>query len=150
MSAFVEKSKLLLAFASGALCVALLHVGPLKASTGAPTGTCMLIGNYSTWGWPSSAGSRKEYNEMAQINFDTKRTSVIVNQVQVNAGGEPTYTEGPLEESSFTLSAGPLPGVYKMAFSKASDYALIAPTNGGNTILVLDSITGMTGVCQKV
>lgn len=149
MKNIADKSKLLMAFLSGALFVGLLQVSPLKASTGAPTGTCAMLGNYSTWGWTSTAGREKEYNEMAIINFDAGISSVIVNKVTSDVSGEPVYQQGNVERGNFTLVPGPLEGTYKMQFGSPTDYVILAPTNSGNTILVLDPIVGMTGVCQR-
>jgi hypothetical protein len=149
MSKISSQSKLFVAFLSGALFVALLQVSPLKASTGEPTGSCVMLGHYSTWAWASTAGKEKEYNEMSVINFDTKKYAVIVNKSISMVSGEPEYREGAVERGDFTLVAGPMEGTYKMKFNQDNDYIILAPTNSGNTILVLDSVVGMTGVCQK-
>ena len=147
MSKVGQKSKLAVAFVSGGLFVALLQISPLKASTGAPTGSCVMMGNYTTWGWTASSGAQKDWNELAIINFDTGTASVMVNRVTAR-NGEPEYVEGSPESSSFNLSSGPMPGTYKMNFR--SEYAIAAPANGGNTIFILDAVNGMTGVCQKL
>lgn len=144
-----EKSKLLMAFLSGALFVGLLQVSPLKASTGAPTGSCAMLGNYSTWGWASNAGKEKEYSEISVFNFDTGSYSVIVNKAKSAVSGEPIYEQGQVERGNFTLVPGPLEGTYKMEIGSPTDYVILAPTNSGNTILVMDPIVGMTGVCQR-
>jgi hypothetical protein len=150
MKNIANKSQLLLAFLSGALLLGLLQVSPLKAATGAPTGSCAMLGNYSTWGWPSAAGKQKEYSEMSVINFDRGTFSVIVNKVTSVASGEPVYQEGQVERGKFITVPGPLEGTYKLQFGDAKDYAILAPTNSGHTILVLDPIVGMTGVCQRI
>ena len=151
-----QKSKLALAFASGALCVGLLQVTPLKASTTSLSGTCVGIGNYSVWGWPNGNGATKEYSELNMMNFDTSTAYAVVNAVVASTTQEPTYTQGALETSKFTVSAGPISGTYKITFTGengtetgGSDYILAAPANGGNTIFVMDTRSGMTGVCQK-
>ena len=151
-----QKSKLMLAFVSGALFVGLLQVTPLKASTSSLSGTCVGIGNYSVWGWPNGSGATKEYSELNMINFDSGTAYGIVNSVRVISGQEPAYAQGVLETSRFTVDAGPIIGTYKLTFTGAdgagigsTDYVLAAPANGGNTIFIMDTRNGMTGVCQK-
>ena len=151
-----QKSKLMLAFVSGALFVGLLQVSPLKASTSSLSGTCVGIGNYSVWGWPNSTGTTKEYSELNMLNFDNNTAYGIVNSVKLISGQEPTYTQGALETSKFNVDAGPIIGTYKLTFTGAdgvgtgsTDYVLAAPANGGNTIFIMDTRSGMTGVCQK-
>jgi len=147
MNNIASKAKLAVSFLCGALLVNLTQGTKLNASTTAPSGSCVMLGNYSGWGWAASIGTNKEWNELAIINFDQKTASVIVNSVTAGTP-KPLYEEGSPEKSSFTLSDGPLAGTYKMNFAK--EYVIIAPANGGNTIFLLDSLNGMTGVCQKI
>ena len=137
------------AFVSGAVFVALLQVSPLKASTGAPTGSCVGLGNYSAWGWNATNGTNKEYSELGILNFDTKISSAIINKVTVDSSSSPTYSEGVVESSYFSITSGPMAGTFKLVFDD-SDYIIIAPTNNGNTIFYMDAKNGVTGVCQKI
>jgi hypothetical protein len=144
-----NKSKMAMAFVSGAIFVALLQVSPLKASTGAPTGSCVGLGNYSAWGWSATNGSNKEYSELGILNFDTNTSSAIINKATVGSSSSPTYSEGNVENSSFSISSGPMAGTFKLMFDD-NDYIIIAPANGGNTIFYMDARNGVTGVCQKI
>lgn len=152
-----NKSKMLAAFASGAVCAGLLQVAPLKASTNSLSGTCVGIGNYSVWGWSTGNGSSKEYSELSMLNFDTLTSYAVVNEATASSNGSPSYTEGPLETSKFKIEAGPMNGTYKIISTGpdgtrtgGNDFVLAAPANGGNTIFLVDTRNGMTGVCQKI
>ena len=149
MKNLAHKSKLMLAFVSGALCVGLLQVTPLKASTTSLTGSCVSMGNYSNWGWPASSGSSKEYSEVGILNFDTQTSSAIINEATANPSNGPTYREGLVEDATFTIQSGPISGTFKLVWDDG-DYTIAAPANGGNTIFFLDTKNGMTGVCQKI
>jgi hypothetical protein len=141
--------KLIISFVLGILSTFILSIPSSSASVATePSGSFICIGNYSSWGWPSGNGSTKEYNEMSYINFSTKIYSVIVNQATSRTGSDPSYSQGPVESGSFSISLGPIPGTFKMNFDK--EYVLLAPVNSGNSIFVIDSGTGMTGTCQKV
>lgn len=154
-----HKFKYALAFASGAFCVGLLQVTPLEASTTSLSGSCVGVWNSSTWGWVPNSGASLEYNAIDVINFDTRSSQVIVNSVKAPANGSirPTYTQGEVEGSPFRIEAGPMNGVYKIVFTDGSapgkisdDYILMAPANSGNTIFMVDTRNGSTGVCQKI
>jgi hypothetical protein len=96
----------------------------------------------------SSNLDNKEYNEMSYINFASRNASGIVNNASVGSGVEPTYQEGRIESGSFTISAGPIPGSYKLNWEK--EYIIVAPVNSGNSLYMIDSGSGMTGTCQKI
>lgn len=152
-----NKSKMAAAFFSGAIFAGLLQVAPLKASTSSLSGTCVGIGNYSVWGWPSGSGATKEYSELSMLNFDTTTAYAIVNQATAGNNSAPVYEEGPVETSRFRVDPGPMPGTYKITATgpdgtgtSGKDYVLAAPANGGNTIFMVDTRSGMTGVCQKI
>jgi hypothetical protein len=140
--------KIIGAFIAGLIFPVIFHVSNSIASTASPTGEFICVGNYSTWGWRDNGGDNKEYNEMSYINFATRNASGIVNNASVGGGVEPTYQEGPVESGSFTISAGPIPGSYKLNWEK--EYIIVAPVNSGNSMYMLDSGTGMTGTCQKI
>jgi hypothetical protein len=145
---FSVNMKILGAFVAGLFFPMIFHVSNSIASTSSLTGEFICIGNYSTWGWRSGNGDGKEYNEMSYINFITQNASAIVNQATVSSGPAPTYQEGPVETGPFTVSAGPIPGSYKLNWD--NEYIIVAPVNSGNSLYVIDSATGMTGTCQKI
>ena len=147
---FIPNAKSVFLFVMGGLAFALLQGTTLKAATGQPTGSCVLLGNYSAWAWSSTAGKTKEYSELGIINFDLGTYSTIINKATAVSDGDPNYTEGSVSNGSFTIQPGPMAGTYKLMISSPNDYAIIAPANGGNTIFFLDSAVGMSGVCQKV
>jgi hypothetical protein len=140
--------KIIGAFIAGLLFPAFFHVSNSIASTASPTGEFICIGNYSTWGWRSNSGDNKEYNEMSYINFATRNASGIVNNASMGGGIAPTYQEGRVESGPFTISAGPIPGSYKLNWD--NEYIIVAPVNSGNSLYMVDSGTGMTGTCQKI
>ena len=159
MTLTTHTSRLVLAFASGAFCVLLLQASPLKASGSTLSGTCVGVWNNSTWGWPTQAGTEIEYNALDVINFDTKVAQTIVNSAR-SAGpvsGRPAYQQGEVETSQFRLEPGPMTGTYKLVATgekgtqvNSTDYVLMTPANGGNTIFMVDTRNGATGVCQRV
>jgi hypothetical protein len=140
--------KIIGAFVAGLFFPLIFHVSNSIASTASPTGEFICVGNYSTWGWRGNNGDNKEYNEMSYINFETRNASGIVNNAAVGSGVAPTYQEGRIESGSFTISAGPIPGSYKLNWEK--EYVIVAPVNSGNSLYMIDSGTGMTGTCQKI
>lgn len=147
---FKMLSRYFLIFVSGGLFVSLFQVNSLNATTVQPSGSCILLGNYSSWGWGVTVGSSKEYSELAVINFDLGTYSTIINKVTATANSEPNYTEGAVKKGTFSLQSGPISGTYKLMVGSPNDYAIIAPVNGGNSIFFLDSVVGMSGVCQKI
>jgi|GEM_PF-1611634 len=144
-----SKIKIASAFVLGIFSTFIFNISSSNASTASePTGSFICIGNYSSWGWPSGNGNSKEYNEVSSINFSSKTYAVIVNKATITAGSEPSYSQGPVESGSFTVSQGPIPGTFRMNFD--NEYVILAPVNSGHSIFVIDSGTGMTGTCQKV
>jgi hypothetical protein len=146
MKLSMEKIKLFALFAAGALIVSGLQVTPLKASTGEPSGICMGIGHYSSWGWAANQGATRNHSELFRINFDTRQASAVINSVAAGSGGG--FTVGEVETTSFTIERGPTVGMYKMRFG--DEYMILVPSNAGNTIFVSDPGTGMTGFCQRI
>jgi hypothetical protein len=140
--------KIIGAFVAGLFFPLIFHVSNSIASTASPTGEFICVGNYSTWGWRGNNGDNKEYNEMSYINFETRNASGIVNNAAVGSSVAPTYQEGRIESGSFTISAGPIPGSYKLNWEK--EYVIVAPVNSGNSLYMIDSGAGMTGTCQKI
>ena len=151
-----NKSKMAAAFFSGAIFAGLLQVAPLKASTSSLSGTCVGIGNYSVWGWTSASNATKEYSELSMLDFNTNTSYAIVNKATAGNNNAPVYAEGRVEISKFRVDPGPMPGTYIITATGrdgtqtgGTDYVLAAPANGGNTIFIVDTQNGMTGVCQK-
>ncbi len=140
--------KIIGAFIAGLLFPVFFYVSNSMASTASPTGEFICVGNYSTWGWRGNSGDNKEYNEMSYINFTTMNASGIVNNASMGNGAAPTYQEGLIESGPFTISAGPIPGSYKLNWDK--EYIIVAPVNSGNSLYMVDSGSGMTGTCQKI
>lgn len=138
------------AFVAGVAVTTILHISSTKASTSVePAGTFFCVGTYSSWGKQYANGRQFEYNELTVLNLSLKTQSVIVNKASYQSVSEPNFSQGPVESGQFTISAGPLPGTYKLNYD-VSDYAIIAPVNSGNSLFLIDPGAGMTGTCQKV
>ncbi len=146
MKTLLTHLKLAACFAGGALLVTAIQVAPLKASTSAPSGVCIGLGHYATWGWTANPGTVKEHSELFRVDFDRGVASTAVNTV--TAGKSRGFTVEPVETALFTLKDGPTPGMYAMQFGKEA--ILVVPANSGNTFFVSDGNSGFSGVCQRV
>ena len=152
MNSLKQKSKYVLTFVSGALLVGLLQVTSLKASTTEPTGSCILMGNYSTLGVSLFGIEGKLINEITYIDFDAKTYEGVFTNAAMFEVDAPEYNMVGPDSGSFELLQGPIPGTYRYipdGLDLENDM-LIASTNGGNTFMVMDTNSGLTGVCQKL
>lgn len=104
---------------------------------------------------PSASGS---LNWLGTIDFGTSTLSVnIVSQTaqNPNSNGSPNASFTNTQQQvalNFTVSAGPVSGMYTLNLASGAGSINVIPVNGGNTILmqqfVSTSAGGKAGVCQ--